>query len=1047
MGLYRDETGRVIEIDDRFAEARGYAPVSVLDENAMYQERGLEARGTARGLLGSANAALTGVASGFTLGGSDYLLGKVLPDAEREQLLAEMEAHPYLRAGGEIAGTLAAAMATGGSSLARTPTGYLSQAAQRGVESGLAGGGVKGTAKALGVMGTEGAIQSAGQYIGHASLEDKEVTAEGLTGALGTGFAFGAVGGGAALGVTNGAMAGRRLFSRVMGGKKAAAAAESSWSIASQEALTADLSTARTAEAKLESIRVAKMEALRGRNEARSAAQEAALDAQGVRVPKPKDTPDFEAGIPTNVIPKTEVLGGTPTSVFKRPGELEGPDPLIDVGAQPAGEATSVFRSPEAVAAKAAKDAEAVAAKTAKDAKAKPAVTTSTKNAATDLEAQLAGTKAKLDEGASIKDIHGDPAKPARKFNENDPMDLDDVGIEMMGEMRRGGRTKEGLLKVADDLRAQRQQTLSEIRFKATEDLLGTAAAKQEQILSDLVDEFHAARKGFEEIVGAGDGAPGFAANTGAAAVGSPGKRQAIEILDDAHEEALLRARHASDPQEAGRAITEAEEIENLLDGLTTRPHQPDTSMKASELMTPEGERWAAELLDTASKVTRYEKASAALSDEAGDVAHPMSSEKTKSWREAERDSERKMYDRTARATDDAADGIHPKVSAAKAARKQQIDAQRKLDDISVQHTEAKNDLGVASKKVREGEKLKAGALREDAKLARGAGGIGAQDVGSIMELIDIPGMPKPSDLPIIGPLLGAYLKFRTIKKAMGRAMGKVPATADARVAVLASQTRDRVARAVDRSIGALERGAKGMTRVIPPVAGVLAHRIFDDGGEDPKKGAGIQDLAAARMRELASYVHTPGAIERDVRRQLAEVTDPDLITAAEKQRRAQMEFLLSVAPKVPEPNLLNPVPYRPAPAQAMSFARSVEAVNDPASVFERLAHEQAMISLEAAEALRKVYPRIFSEAGLRLMERAQAGDLKVPMRLRVQLSLLYKVPLDSALDPDNLKITQSVYDRKVTMPPPGMQGAPASPSIANPVNLSQGLTPAADRR
>jgi hypothetical protein len=130
-----------------------------------------------------------------------------------------------------------------------------------------------------------------------------------------------------------------------------------------------------------------------------------------------------------------------------------------------------------------------------------------------------------------------------------------------------------------------------------------------------------------------------------------------------------------------------------------------------------------------------------------------------------------------------------------------------------------------------------------------------------------------------------------------------------------------------------------------------------------------------------------------------------------------------------------------------MSFARSMEAVGDPPSVFERLANGKAVFSLEAAEAMRKVYPRMFAEAGERLLLRAQEGNLKVPMPMRVQLSLLYKVPLDTALDPDNLRITQSVYDRKVVQPAPGMQGAPVQPAVANPVNLSQALTPAADRR
>lgn len=314
MGLYRDETGKVIEIDDRFAEARGYTPIGAGGEAALYAERGAAERTAEEsgGVGGAVRAGMSRVLSGATLGATDVLHGAVMTPAEREQLLADIAAHPYVSTAAEAAGMLAGSLAAPGSVAARTPAGYLSNLAAHEVEGALASGGIKGTAKALGVMGFEGAVQSAGQYIGHASLEDKEVTAEGLTGALGTGFAFGVGGGGAALGVANGAVAGRRLFSRVMGGKKAAAAAESAWTVAAQESLAADMTTARTAEAKLENIRVAKMEALRGRNEARSAAQEASLDAQGARVAKPKDAPDFEAGIPTNVIPKAEVQGGTP---------------------------------------------------------------------------------------------------------------------------------------------------------------------------------------------------------------------------------------------------------------------------------------------------------------------------------------------------------------------------------------------------------------------------------------------------------------------------------------------------------------------------------------------------------------------------------------------------------------------------------------------------------------------------------------------------------------------------------------------------------------
>lgn len=445
------------------------------------------------------------------------------------------------------------------------------------------------------------------------------------------------------------------------------------------------------------------------------------------------------------------------------------------------------------------------------------------------------------------------------------------------------------------------------------------------------------------------------------------------------------------------------------------------------------------ELVNDVHKVNRYEKASAELADVLGDQAHPTSVLKAKAARDTEREGERRVMDRTARAIDDA-DTFGPEYKSPKErvryARERQLEAQRALDELSSQEKEAAMASAEARKKVKAGEREKRTALREEAKVAAQAGKFGAQDAGGLMEIADIPGLPKPSDLPVIGPLLGAYLKFRTLKRAMGRMMGKVPATADNRVAALASQTRDRVARAVDRSLGVLERSGKYASRKIAPVAGILSQRLYDDGEPEPKKGASIPTLAAARIRELAAYVHTQDAIERDVRWQLRDVADPDIIVAAEKHRRAVMENLLKKAPKAPEPGVLNQVDWEPSPAEAMAFARRLDAVNAPADVFDRLAQEQAMVSLEAAEMLRENYPKLFSQAQQRLLQQAAENKLKVPRRQRVMLSLMYRLPLDASLDPVNLKITQSVYDRKIA-PPPAAPATPPTPSVAQPTNIT----------
>lgn len=966
MGLYRDETGRMLEVDDAFANARGYQPVHPAEIEELNAARGIEARGTERGALSAINAALTGIESGLTLGASDVLLGEALPPFERERLQAELEAHPYLRIGGEVAGMVGGALMTGG---AATPTGYLSSVTSRAVESGLERGGALGTAKALGAMGTEGAIQSAGQYIGHSSIEDKEVTAEGLSGALGTGFKFGAIGGGAALGVAKGAIAARRMYSRVMDGRRAADAAKLAWSTASEEALQADTISAQVAEEKLNTIRKAKIEAQRYRNETRAMTEEERIRA---------------SGMPEQAGPAGETYVAQTSSV--RPEDI-GPAPLIEVGEQPKGAATAVFAKAEEV-----RPSEMASGPPTKAAPRPQAV----EPAGTKLEAQLLGTKAQLEEGVPFREI----------------------------------RPEEGL---------------PEIRRKATSDLLGSAVANEEDRLIKAVEEFHDARIDMERIVKSEFAEPQ------ATVAASPGKREAVEILDTAHEEALLYARRAAEPREAGRAVIEADEFEKLLERLAVpRIIEKGQPLSREELRALDAEQWAQELMGDVAKIERYEKASAKLADELGDQAHPTSVLKAKALRDAEREVERKVTDRTARAVDDAEtfgpEHKTPK-DRIKYAREQQLDAQRKLDELGVQEKEAGMAHKEARSKMREGEKAKKAALREEAQAAAQTGRLGAQDVGGIWEITDIPGMPKPSDLPFIGPLLGAYLKFRTLSRAMGRMMGKVPATGNSKVAALAAQTRDRIARAVDRSLGILERGGKYSVRIAPAAAGILSHRLYDDGQPDAKKGASVQALAAVRIRELAAYVHTPGAIENDVRQQLLDVADPDLIAAAEKHRRQIMEYLLRNAPKGPEQGLLNQINWEPSGAEAMAFARRYDAVSDPAGVWERVAQENAMLSLEAAEALRENYPRLFGQAQQRLLEHAAEAKLKVPYRQRIQLSLLYKVPLDAALDPDNLKITQSVYERKVMNPQPGMPATPPVPSTAGPVQISQAFTNAADRR
>jgi hypothetical protein len=1027
MGLYRDENGLVFEVDDNFAAAHGYQPVAPEEEAQQLEVDAQQARGEQRGALGTLNANLTGIASGMTLGGTDYLLGKIMTPLEREQLNAEINAHPYARAGGEIGGQIASTLVGGGRV---TPTGYLSNLTAQEAERGLVQGGIKGTAKALGAMGAEGALNNAGAYLGRTALEDTDITAEGLGGALGTGFAFGAAGGGAVLGVSKGTIAARRMFSRFAdtGGEKAA---ESAWSLASQEALDADIATANEAKRRLQEMSQAKAEALKYKQQQDSLATEESIRASmAEKRPSAPADPDAELMKPAK--------GGGQTSVFQRPkevapvSEFDGPTPL-DEGIAPArdGQQTSisnhVFGNEETKVIP--REAKAV-------------------EAPTELEGKLAGTKAELDSGKSLNEIKASKGNASNEIEKGlaEKKAYDDfvkqnggdrTGVRNMGpEMPEKLGPKPDGRKMMSVRKQMSKQLLGEAREDLSTELLGKPFAKQETELTDAVKEFESAHDELMKHV-----MRDINDNTKVVRKSS----MSAAKLDEAYETALDQVRTAETAAERGAALQSADEIESMLEKLSPK----DINVQGSSAKLTE-DFFDQKKIDA---IKRYEEASAKLADVVGDGAHPTSVLKAKALKDAEKDAERKLFDRTARATDDAAtygpEYMEPKQRVAYA-RKQALEAKKALDEAKAGHASAKEAHAEAQQRVSDGNKAKKSALRADAKVQREAARAAARSekaaaTAGALEFLDIPGLPKPSDLPVVGPLLGAYLKFRAVKTAFGRLGGRLPATADARVAALASRTRDRVARAIDRSLGLAKTAAPQARKALPALTSVVARRIYDDGGEHPTKNAPITEHVAARARELAAYVNTPGAIEKDVRIALQDVTDPDLIAAAEKQRRAAMEFLLSKAPKMPEQGPLQRMKWLPSPAQAMSFARTMEAVDDPAGVYERLAHERDMISLEAAEALRVVYPQMFQMGQQRLLERATEIKTQVPTRTRYQLSLLYKMPLDSGLQPDNFKIAQSVYERSTPAQP--APTAMPTPAIASDTNLTALYQTTADRR
>lgn len=172
------------------------------------------------GVGGVTAATAAGAARGLTLGLSDAAIAGIGGEGARETLEGLKEANPYASIGGEVAGALAPAFFTGGTSAAAEGlsvgrairglgalprgVGALGGLAERGV-AGALGEGLAGRALSKAAAGAvEGGLYGAGSAISENALGDHELTAESLFG----GMQHGAIAGGL-LGAAGGALFGR----------------------------------------------------------------------------------------------------------------------------------------------------------------------------------------------------------------------------------------------------------------------------------------------------------------------------------------------------------------------------------------------------------------------------------------------------------------------------------------------------------------------------------------------------------------------------------------------------------------------------------------------------------------------------------------------------------------------------------------------------------------------------------------------------------------------------------------------------------------------
>lgn len=979
------DTGQAVTVAPTDAEyylRQGFRPEGGGDIVQAADKAVLAERQAGRGALDQVGAAVHGFMSGATFGGSKVLEEGLGFGRDKQKALEQDFAKTT--AISEIAGAIAPALLPGGqgSLLKALPAG---RAALMGERIAQVGEGASAWRKigALAKAGAaEGAMQTGGQYLSSVALGDRDLSAEAFMAEAGKGALLGGAIGGALGAAERGFIAARKLIPKSMGGKAELAKAADNVDAELTKALDGTERAQQAARDKLEALRLQRAD-LDVAAQAKVAERRAAEAAQAEqKLATQRELDAIKLDRAKNPPPRAPRT--------RKPGAAA--DDLAPVEPLPTSAAPD---KPVQVDVVTAPDVPPVAAADGGD----------------DLLAQLAATKSKLDAGETfggmaqrkpvVDEIHEAMAEidpeAAAIVNAAKAHEAAAEKIRSRFTIRdRNGTHRVEIPEMADMTlgRVKQAYTVANDAEKAA--ILETIGPERAKALTEVVegratfDKWYKNKNHWYE---------------------DPSYRAQMEPIGPAPDDLAV----------------------DFADG--TAPGFDGATMSADDFADVDSmNRAAADLAE-------YEQTMASLVEQLGPAA-PADLVETAAKHAAAVDAH--ADDGIARMAQIADDmPTAPAVAAAPA-----VEATAPIV------------RGEAAQVAASGDPLKAASLVSlpGATAMVKAGGGKARllaDLGAANEALQAVGIHTPFDvknIPVIGPIASAYLKLRAALTVAKKAGFRVPLVGDAAVAAGSSRARDRVAESVEKMLAggakAVGRantaaGRMGAVATLPRAAEALRARLYDDGQKRPAPKSDV-DALRARLAELDAATANPAGVAATVRANLRGVQSAGVVDAVAAVAQRKLSYLAKHAPTPPIAAPLSRAQWRPAPAEIDRFARRVRAANDPIGVLDDVS--RGVVTAEAVDTLREVYPRLYEEARAHLLLKAPDVREALPHQLVVRMSALFDVPLISSMEPAQIAAIQAISPTMA--PAPNAPAAPAmTPAPGGAPNVSDMFMTGADRR
>jgi hypothetical protein len=214
--------------------------------------------------------------------------------------------------------------------------------------------------------------------------------------------------------------------------------------------------------------------------------------------------------------------------------------------------------------------------------------------------------------------------------------------------------------------------------------------------------------------------------------------------------------------------------------------------------------------------------------------------------------------------------------------------------------------------------------------------------------------------------------------------------------------------------ISGLAKGFVGnASRVAVPLSvGYLGDRRLAENKAERRKGDKYA-MFQKRLDEVTSLASNPAALSERVAQNTGFLAAhaPGIADGLSATAVRAAQFLDSKAPKDPLGGfslLAHTKKYQPADADIARWERYVTAIDHPLSVMHDL--KNGALSLEGVEAIKTVYPKLYSQMTSALMEELTNLKHDLPFQKRLQLATFFDQPVDQASTPEFIAKMQATH-------------------------------------